>query len=102
TFDNNRSDWKNWVIARTLGTYRSAGTVGLLKSGSIWLLDSDAHRPKLIEQLLGFDQVLRAETFGEPAVDRGEKIMGIPEIRPWSRIRRARLLLARSSNSFAS
>jgi len=33
--------------------------------------------PQLFEQRLGFLQVERVEALGEPAIDRGEKIVGL-------------------------
>jgi hypothetical protein len=41
------------------------------------LLGGRCSRLKLIEQRLGLDQVRRVEAFGEPAIDWGEKIVGL-------------------------
>ena len=55
---------------------------------------------QFIEQRLGFLQIERVETFGEPAVDRGEKIAGLL-LFTLVRQSRAMLIAARSSQDFA-
>jgi hypothetical protein len=63
---------------------------------------ASASRRQLVEQLLGLFQIERVEAFGEPAIDRSEKIAGLIPLALIAPERRAMLIAARSSKPFAA
>jgi hypothetical protein len=59
-----------------------------------------AHDDNSSSKVLGLFQIERVEAFGEPAVDRSQKLASLIPF-PLSRQSRARLITARSSQDFA-